>query len=348
MKPTRPPTGTGAEISHTMTSQSRLGLMLADKNILRLAAVAVFLFVGLGILAPEHFLSTANFGSMAVQMTGFGLFALAMLVPMLTGGIDLSVISLANLSAIIGANVMTYLASGDSLTSTTVVVAVAIGLVAAILVGMIGGIVNGAIIAKIGVSPILATLATSLIYLGIALVITSGSAVTGLPSAFGWLGSGSVALVPFPLVVFAGAALLVAFLLTSTAFGTKVYLFGTNPLASRFAGINNVEVTLKTYLLSGGLASIAGIMIAARANSAKADYASSYLLLSILVCVLGGVNPLGGSGKVLGVVLAVVALQFLSSGLNILDVSNFATDFVWGGLLLIVMSVNQFGNTARG
>ena len=92
---------------------------------------------------------------------------------------------------------------------------------------------------------------------------------------------------------------------------------------------------LRVYVLSGVLAAIAGMVVMSRANSAKADYGSSYLLLAVLIAVLGGVNPYGGYGKITGVVLAVLAMQFLSSGLNMLSVSNFARELIWGVLLIL-------------
>jgi simple sugar transport system permease protein len=135
----------------------------------------------------------------------------------------------------------------------------------------------------------------------------------------------------------------VAFVLDKTSFGVRVYLFGANPIASRFAGVDNFRVTLGAYMISGLLASLAGLIIAVRANSAKADYGASYVLLSILIAVLGGTDPYGGFGKVSGLVLAVLALQFLSSGLNMLQISNFAVEMTWGALLLIVMVINTGG-----
>jgi simple sugar transport system permease protein len=132
-----------------------------------------------------------------------------------------------------------------------------------------------------------------------------------------------------------------SFVLSRTAFGAKIYLLGANVIASRFAGIDNRAVTIKTYVLSGAYSAVAGLVIAARVNSAKADYGAAYLLLSILICVLGGINPFGGSGRISGVVLAVLALQFLSSGLNLVGVNNFATEMVWGGVLLAAMALNQ-------
>ncbi|MEM6849715.1 MAG: ABC transporter permease, partial [Pseudomonadota bacterium] len=98
---------------------------------------------------------------------------------------------------------------------------------------------------------------------------------------------------------------------------------------------------LRVYVAAGVLASVAGLIVMSRANSAKADYGSSYLLLAVLIAVLGGVNPYGGYGRVIGVMLAVLSMQFLSSGLNMLQVSNFARELIWGGLLIFVMVLNS-------
>jgi len=124
-------------------------------------------------------------------------------------------------------------------------------------------------------------------------------------------------------------------------------MYGANPLAARFAAINIDAMLIKVYVLSGALAATAGMVVMSRANSAKADYGSSYLLLAVLIAVLGGVNPYGGYGRVIGVVLAVLTMQFLSSGLNMIGVSNFARELIWGSLLIFVMIVNTWRTKAR-
>ena len=128
--------------------------------------------------------------------------------------------------------------------------------------------------------------------------------------------------------------------LSRTGFGLKVQMFGANPLAARYAAIDIERLLLKVYVASGMLAAVAGLVIMSRANSAKADYGQSYTLLAVLIAVLGGVNPYGGYGRVIGVVLAVLTMQFLSSGLNMLQVSNFARELIWGALLILVMIIN--------
>ncbi len=309
----------------------------------RLAVITVLIFAAMALLAPGgRFVSEANLSSMAFQFPEFAILALAMMLAMLTGGIDLSVIGIANLSAIAAALVLSSL-FGAQAVGADAGLAVSLAIVAALAVGLAAGTANGIAIGVFGLPPILATLGTGLMFTGLAVAITGGSAVIGFPAAFATLGNGAVFGVPVPLIIFAVLAAAVAVVLNRTAFGLKVQMLGTNPLAARFAGVDDLAVTLRTYIISGGLAAVAGLVIMSRANSAKADYGVSYLLLSILICVLGGINPYGGFGRVAGLVLAVLSLQFLSSGLNMLQVSNFARELIWGALLLLVMVVNGFG-----
>ncbi len=331
-------TGHAATVRASAASWPR---RLLDTNLGRLALITILVFVGMSAAEPTLFFTQANFSSMAFQFPEFAILGLAVMVSMLTGGIDLSVIGLANLSAMLAVLVMRSFATDPH--AAHVAPAIALGVAALLSVGAVGGLLNGFAIAAVGIPPILATLGTGLIFTGIAVVLSGGAAVLGLPDAISVLGNGAVVGVPAPVLLFAALAAAVAFGLNWTGFGLRVYLLGTNPLAARFAGIDNFRVTLGAYLISGLLSALAGLVIAVRANSAKADYGSSYLLLSILIAVLGGVDPYGGFGKVSGLVLAVLSLQFLSSGLNLLQVSNFDVDMTWGALLLLVMVVNTGG-----
>ena len=301
----------------------------------RLAVITLAVFAAMSILSPDRFLSEANLTSMAFQFPEFAILALAVAVAMLTGGIDLSVVGAANLSAVTAALFMGHFAgegSGGPLLAAAVALALAVGLVA--------GLLNGVLVAVFGLPPILATLGTGLIYTGLALALTGGSAVMGLPPAVAWVGNGAIWGIPVPLVIFAVLAALLGWALSRTAFGLKVRMFGSNPLAARYAAMDTGRVLLKVYAICGVLSAVAGLIVMSRANSAKADYGSSYLLLAVLIAVLGGVNPYGGYGRIFGVILAVLSMQFLSSGLNLLQVTNFAREMIWGILLIAVMLLN--------
>lgn len=301
----------------------------------RLALITIAIFALMSVLVGDRFLSPQNLTSMAFQFPEFAILGLAVAVAMLTGGIDLSIVGTANLSAVIAALFLGATA-GDTFGALPMLAAIAI----ALSVGLAAGLFNGMLVATFGLPPILATLGTGLIYTGLAIAMTGGSAVMGLPPAAAFIGNGRLLGIPVPLIVFAILAAALAWLLSRTAFGLKTRMFGANPLAARYAAMDTGRVILKVYALCGMLSSVAGLIIMSRANSAKADYGSSYLLLAVLIAVLGGVNPYGGYGRIVGVVLAVLSMQFLSSGLNLLQITNFAREMIWGLLLLAVLLIN--------
>lgn len=305
----------------------------------RLLGITVAIFVVMSLLQPEAFLSGPSLRTMAYQFPEFAILSLAMMIVMLTAGIDLSIIGVANLSAIVGALVMVnWIPGGAGNVQTLAVIGLAI--LISLGVGTLCGLLNGLLIARIGISPILATLGTSQLFIGIGFVLTKGHAIIGLPYVFSNIGLGLIWIFPIPLVIFVVLAAAVAILLNRTALGNKLYLLGSNPLAAYFAGLGNTGLLIRTYMLSGFLAASAGIIMMSQANSAQAEMGSSYLLFSVLVVVLGGVNPYGGVGKVLGVVLSVLSLQFISTGFTMLHFSQFLEKFAWGALLLLVMTLN--------
>ncbi|MEM9223612.1 MAG: ABC transporter permease [Pseudomonadota bacterium] len=310
-------------------------------HLLRLAAIAIAIFGAMSFLRPDLFFTAANFQSMAFQFPEYAILALAMMLAMLTGGIDLSVIGIANLSGILAAFTMAALVPDAPGYGLDVLGAIGLAVAVSLTVGAVCGAINGLAIAAVGIPAILATLGTGLMFTGLAIVLTEGRAVLGFPDAFAVIGNGLVGPIPMPVLIFAALAVILALVLNRTKFGLRVYLMGTNPLAARFAGIDNWWITVRTYVGCGVLSACAGLVLMSRANSAKADYGASYLLLAVLIAVLGGTNPYGGFGRVGGIVLAVLSLQFLSSGFNMLQFSNFAKELVWGLTLLLVMGLTQ-------
>ncbi len=312
-------------------------LAVGESSLLRLPGITAAVFVLMSVLNPGRFLTYPNFTSMSFQFPELGVLSLAVMMSLITGGIDLSVISVANLAGLAAAFLLVREGAGGP----HIVVAIALAL------GVSGlcGILNGWLIGYLGITPILATLGTMQLFMGIAFVLTKGYAVAGYPRPFQAFGSETLLYVPVPLLVFLACALAAHVLLGRTSLGLRLYMMGTNPTAAVFAGLNVRRLQIKTYALSGLLAGVAGLIIIARTNSAKADYGSSYLLQAVLVAVLAGVDPRGGFGTVWGILLAVLALQFLSSGLNMLRfhelvgpyVNNFTKEFTWGVLLLLVM-----------
>lgn len=305
----------------------------------RLLIIAISVFVLMSALSPDRFLSGQNLTSMAFQFPEFAILALAMTIAMTTGGIDLSVVGVANLSAVVAAMILIQF-TDPAMPAAQSTIWLGLAIAAALCVGAAAGLVNGALVAFLGLPPILATLGSGLVFTGFAIAMTGGSAVMGFPDSLAVIGNARLIGIPVPLILFAALALLLHLILTRTAFGLRVTMYGANPLAALYATIDINRMLLKVYVIAGMFSSVAGLIVMSRANSAKADYGSSYLLLAVLIAVLGGVNPYGGYGRVIGVVLAVLSMQFLSSGLNMLQVSNFARELIWGVLLILVMVMN--------
>lgn len=293
--------------------------------------------------ANPRFLNPYNFESMAFFLPELGILSIAVMIAMLTGGIDLSIVGLANLSAITAGLFFQRMGGAEAGLGT-----VLIGVAIALSVGLLGGLVNGLLISRLRITPILATLGTGQVFTGLALVLTGGPAIVGFPAAWNAIGNSKLGPVPVPFVIFIAVCVLVWLLLTRTAFGLQLMLIGTNARAAVFAGINRGRMLVYSYALTGMLAAMAGIILSGRTNAAKSDYGASYLLQAVLIAVLGGTNPAGGRGNVLGVALAVISLVMLSSGFQMMRVSNHMIDFIWGAFLIVVLALNYLLSNRKG
>ncbi len=282
--------------------------------------------IGFSITMPEVFWSVNNFQSIASQMPVLGILTLAMAVTMLCGGINLSIISTANACSL----VMAWVAVSYPPSLLTVVATLVAGVVAAVLIGLC----NGVLIAGLRVSPILATLGMMTLLKGINILITGGSAIANYPEWVLWLNRAQWVGVPLPMWLFVVVAIGLWLVLERSTLGRAIYLIGSNERATGYSGINTRRVLLWVYVISALLCAVAAFLMMSKLNSAKASYGESYLLTSILAVVLGGVNPDGGSGKIVGMVLALILLQTIESGFNIMGVSPYLTLALWGALLL--------------
>ena len=314
-----------------------------DRTVLRLFIVLIGVFILMSILRPSLFLRQSNFISMANQFPEYGLMAIGISLTMISGGIDLAVVGTANLSAIISAQYLLAAVPRNTPAEQTLP-AILTAICLALLVGLAAGAFSGFLIARLRIPAILATLGAQQLYTGIAIVITGGRPLSRLPVLYSRIGNAEIfGFLPVPFILYTLSAIAIGIVLGKTSFGLKLYLVGTNAKAALYAGIENRMVLLKTYMLSGLLSSLAGLIMMARTNSAKADYGAAYTLQCVLIAVLGGVDPNGGLGTIRGVTLAVLILQFLSSGLNMFEqVSNFYRDLIWGGVLILALIFNWF------
>ena len=315
---------------------ARLG---SKRYTLALVGLVVALFVLLSVLAPTSYPTLQNISSMAYQMSPIGLLALCVAITFLIGGIDLSIVAVANSSAIAAAMTMTALAPSLGSSGATLV-----GLVACLAIGVIAGLINGLLISRLRVHPIPITLGTLALFTGISTGVTDGSTKFGIGS-LQYLGIGTVLGVPVTFLVFALVVGVLSFVTLRTRFGFRMYSIGASEKVSRFARIDVEKVQTRTYVLSGVIASIAGIVMFAGTDAASVSFGSSYLIQAILVAVLSGVHPYGGRGRVALIVLAVASMQQVQTGINLAlgrwSGAVFAAEFAWGLLLIAVLGLNR-------
>lgn len=293
------------------------------------AFLAVVLFFS---LASPQFLSRATFGSVAFQLPELGLLTLAMLLPVLTGGLNLAITFTANIAGLTAAWVLHQNGGVDASPPVFVVACVL-----AVAVGAASGLVMGLVIAYTRAHPILVSLSMMIFLRGLGEFLTRGGDVSGFPAFIQPLGHGSILGFPIPLMVFVGCVLGWHVLLTRTKLGFNLYMIGSNIEAARYSGVNTRKVLVLVYMLSGAMCAVAGIIMLARFNSVRVGHGESYLLITVLACFLGAVNPFGGFGRVIPVFVALVVLQLLSSGLNLMGANQHLATAVWGILLVTVM-----------
>jgi simple sugar transport system permease protein len=295
-----------------------------------LAALAIVLVV-FGLSSPQFF-TAATFGSVAFQLPELGILTLAMLMPILTGGLNLAITFTANMAGLILAWVLQANGGIDAGP-----MAFLLGSVLAVGVGAASGLVMGLVIAFTRAHPILVSLSMMIFLRGLGEFLTRGGDISGFPAFVAPIGHGSILGLPVPLLILVACVAAMHLLLSRTRLGFATYMIGSNIESARYSGINTRKVLVLVYVLSGAIAAIAGIIMLARFNSVRVGHGESYLLITVLACFLGGINPFGGFGRVVPVFVALVVLQLLSSGLNLLGANQHLATAFWGLLLIAVM-----------
>ena len=309
-------------------------------NTKQLLVICLIIFAVFSIMQPTRFPTLRNLESMCFQFPEPGLFTLGIGITMLTAGADLSIVAVGNLVATLCGMLLLQKMPQDAGSSVELMY-VLLCFVIAVGVGLLCGCLNGLLVAKLGIFPILATLGTQNLFTGISSALTKGQGVFGtFPEALIYLGSGKLfGFIPMPLVIFLIALIVITVIIHYTPHGLKTQWFGSNRRASFYCGIDNVRTVFTTYVISSIIGAHTGILILARTNTAKYDYGTSYVLQAMLASVLAGISPLGGKGSIPNILLSVLSIQMLDSGFNFLRVSSFVRSSTYGILLIISIAV---------
>ncbi len=318
-----------------------------------MSAFVAFISPALGISGGQNFLSWQNLmNSLAQSVVIVGLLSVGETAVIVAAGLDISVGSMASLTSVVSALVVTQGVFGLFAGSMQV------AFLAGIAAGMLAGLVNGFIVTVLKVNPIIATLGTLAAFDGLSFLVAPGGKPIGIVTQpdFTWLGSGrflsdlplpALGGRPFPgvpvqFVVFLIVAVIMHVVLRYTDFGRSIYAIGGNATAARLAGINLRRVRVLMYVVSGAIAGVAGVLLTAQTTSGNPINGRSLELQAITAVFLGGAATTGGRGTIVGTVLAVLLIGVLNNSMNLLGVGQFYQRVALGLLLVFAVAVAQW------
>jgi rhamnose transport system permease protein len=303
------------------------------ETLLLAVAVAIFIF---NSFASPYFLNAWNLSDATFNFTEKAMIAFAMALLIIAGEIDLSVASIIALaSTAMGAAVQAG-------AGTPVLIIVGIG------AGLICGAFNGVLVTRWGLPSIVVTIGTMSLFRGISYIVLGDQAYRGYPSEFSFFGQGYVWwVISFEFVLFAIIALTYAVILHQTNFGRAVYAIGNNPTGALFSGIRVQRVKFILFLMTGLMSGIAAICLTSRLGSTRPSIAFGWELEVVTMVVLGGVNILGGSGSILGVIIAAFVMGLVTFGLGLLNVPGIVMSIVIGMLLIGVIALPRVWHNWR-
>lgn len=306
---------------------------MALRSLLRHEALlALILALALAVLAVdnERFFTAANLLNQGRLMTEVGLIAVVMTFVIITGGIDLSVGSILGLCAIL-----------VGVFWKTLGLPLPVAMALCLVVGTLAGFVNGLIITRFRVPPLIATLATLALYRGLAEGISQAQSIRGYPSWFFVLGQGNVLGIPTQLWLLALVALVGFFILRFTAFGRATYAIGNNEMGAEFSGIDVVRTKLLIYSASGFVSALAALVFVSRVSTTRSDMGTGIELDVITAVVLGGTSIFGGRGLVVGTLIGLCLVQVLKNGLALSGVKGDGTIVIIGFVLIAAVLISN-------
>jgi ribose transport system permease protein len=311
---------------------------LFKKLLHRREAGIFFALVGLVILITgfqPNFINSGNLFLVSRQIALTAIIALGVLFVILTGGIDLSVGSTVGLSG--------FLCGLAMAAGLHPLVAIVVGL----LTGAIVGAVNGAIVAFVGVTPFIVTLGMLGVARGAVLVLKHGDSVREISKGFIAVGNGSVFGISVPVVILIIIAIVCFLVLGRSVFGRQVFAIGGNEKAAALSGINTRAVKFLTYVLSGVLSAVTGILFVARFQSAQADAGKGMELDAIAAAVIGGTSLMGGEGSVAGVLLGAIIMGVIRNGLVLMQVSSYWQELIIGTIIVLAAILDVIRSRKR-
>jgi ribose transport system permease protein len=310
----------------TVTYQERLWRLF---NRFGPAIMLMAVVAGMSIAHPD-FLTISNLMTIGLQAAVRALLAIGELLVIISGGIDLSVGTAMSLSMV---TMGLYVINSHG--------SLGIGMLIAIATGFLVGLVNGTLVAFLGLPPFIITLGMLGIAQGLALTLSSGFSMYGFPKEFDFLGGGQIIGIPVPIIILAVVALVASFIFRETKLGRYAYAIGGGEEAARRAGIPVRRFKVAIYAFCGGLVGISSIVLSSRINSAHPGIGLGYELDAIAAVVIGGASLMGGRGNVSGAIIGALTMAAIRFGLNVMAVTPFIQQIVIGVILIIAVYLDR-------
>jgi ribose/xylose/arabinose/galactoside ABC-type transport system permease subunit len=298
--------------------------------------ILIGLIFGIGGISEGASLSRLNATNVLLQSSIKGVTAVGQAFVILTAGIDVSVGGMALFASTVGAALI-------STTWENIIghpVSMGLGLLVMVGVSVGWGAVNGALVSRVGIPALIATLGLWQITTGAAFEVILGKTVGGLPEAISWFGQGMVAGVPVPVIVFIVVAVIAYLVLNYTSYGRAIYAVGGSPVSAWLSGINVKKVLFTVFLISGFLAGLTAILQLGRVESASMNSLSGLEIDSIAAVAIGGVSLMGGRGNLIGVVLGTLIVGVISNGLSILRASPPLIRIAKGAIVIAAVVID--------
>ena len=292
-----------------------------------------FYFVVLCLLTffavkSEYFLTVRNFMNISTQAGYLIVVAIGVMLTILTGGIDLSVGSVLAFSCILGCTVMQKTQS------------IPIGIAAILLVATVCGFINGITVTVLQLPAFIATMAMMTVTGGLALYLTGGQSITGLPANYKNIGWNKIGQIPVTLILALIIFLIMWFLLRRTEYGRKLYAVGGNAKASNIMGINVTTTVIIAYTLSGLMAGIGGVMLSSRLAAARCTMASTLQMDAVTAVVVGGTSMYGGRGSVVGTLIGACLISIIRNGLNLIELNYYYQLVITGVIIILAVAID--------
>lgn len=300
---------------------------------------ALIIFFIILSFTTDNFFTLFNLITILRQCSLYSILAIGLGMVILTGGIDLS-----------GANVISFTGITVAWMIATVHLDLWLAIILTLLIGAIIGLVNGLLIAYLGITPFAATIATMFIIQGITFQLTDGYPIyAGLTEEFKFIGQGYIWIIPVPAIITTFIFCIAYFFLNNIRTGQHIYAIGSNEEAAVFTGVNVKRTKLIAYIISSTCAALDGIMLTARLGTAQPAAAGfDFFFTAITAVVIGGVSLSGGKGSIIGILIGVLFLAIMNNGLTLLKVSSYMQWIAIGFLLILSLLWNSYKGKYSG